>query len=220
MSSSSRPNRAVQLPVGRNLCRRALRVQHARARIGDVAEYGALFLRESLHRLHQVRDQVGAPLQLHIHFRPRCLHILILGHHLVLGAYKAAKHHQNHHHQNAHNRQCNAKCLAHTLLFSSGPPRRTTSVKQRLTLDVGSGTSVQSRSKPARSEKLEAVLYQLPPAPPPPKPPPPNPPKPPPPPPPPPKPPPPKPPPMPPPPQPPRLPPPRCLRAAHTQAAF
>ena len=96
--------RAVQLAVGRDLGRRPLRVQHARARIGNVAKDRALFLGESLHRLHQVGNQVGAPLQLHVHLGPRGLHILIFGHHLVLGAHIAAKDHQDHQQQNAQQR--------------------------------------------------------------------------------------------------------------------
>ncbi len=100
-------NRPVELPVGRDLGRRTLRIQHARARVGDVAEDRALFLGEPLHRLHQVGNQIGAPLQLHIDLGPLRLHRLILGHHLVLGANITASNHKQAQNQNTHNAQRN-----------------------------------------------------------------------------------------------------------------
>ena len=47
---------------------RALRV---RARLGDGLERAALVLGVAPHRLDEVRDQVPAPLQLHLDLRPR-----------------------------------------------------------------------------------------------------------------------------------------------------
>ena len=105
------------MPVGCDLGGRSLRIQHAGAGVGDVAKDRALFFGKALHGLHQVGNQVGAPLQLHIHVRPRGLHHLILGHHLVLGAHIAAEHHQNSQDQNADNSQVQSKVPTHTVLL-------------------------------------------------------------------------------------------------------
>ena len=55
------PDGSVELVVGRDLRRRALRIQHSGARIGNVAVDRAFLLGEAFHGLHQVGNQVAAP---------------------------------------------------------------------------------------------------------------------------------------------------------------
>src|SRR5581483_5537090 len=146
--------RRVELSVGGDLCLRTLRVEQAGPGIRDVAENRALFLREALHSFHEVRDQIRASLQLHIHLRPGGLDALVFGHHLVLRAYIAAEDQKHYQEQHAHDRQRNSKSTTHTVHFSFG---------------------LRTAEGPSKNRED----YQLPPAPPPPKLPPPNPPKPP-----------------------------------------
>jgi len=47
--------------------------------IGDVVEDAFLVPRVPLHRLDQVRDQVGAALELVLHLAPGSLHLLLFG---------------------------------------------------------------------------------------------------------------------------------------------
>src|SRR6266511_22943 len=49
------------------------------ARLRHLGEDGLLLLRVALHRLHQVGDQIGAPLQLHLDLRLGGVHLLVVG---------------------------------------------------------------------------------------------------------------------------------------------
>ena len=49
---------AFQLVIRRDPSRRSLRAHHCRARVGHRIGYGQLLLGETLHRLHQIRDQI------------------------------------------------------------------------------------------------------------------------------------------------------------------
>ena len=112
----------IQLPVGRDLPLRSLRIQHAGAGVGNIAKDGAFFLGKALHCLHQVGNQVGAPLQLHVHLRPHTFYRLILRYHLVPGADKAAKDHQHNQDQNAYDSECNSNSTTHNSSLLLWPP--------------------------------------------------------------------------------------------------
>jgi hypothetical protein len=59
--------------------RRRLDAAHFRARLRDAEQHVALLLREALHRLDEVRNQVSASLILIDDLRPRRLDLLVLG---------------------------------------------------------------------------------------------------------------------------------------------
>ena len=70
--------RRAEDPLGlAGLCR-GLRVLGARARLGDGLERAALVCRVALHALDEVRDEVPAPLELHLDLRPRVVDAVAL----------------------------------------------------------------------------------------------------------------------------------------------
>src|ERR1019366_2541387 len=109
------PDRSIQLPVRGHLIGRRLRRKQRRPRLGDVSKNRHFLLRISLHRLHQVRNQIRAPLQHDVHLRPRRLHRLILRHQLIAHAHVLSKQRQHDHHQH---RQYN-QALAHVTLLNA-----------------------------------------------------------------------------------------------------
>src|SRR6185437_10856765 len=76
---------------GGNLILRRVGGKQLRAGPGNIAKHSLLLDGEAFHRLHQVGNQISAPLQHDIHLRPGRFHGLILGHHLVLCAHVTAK---------------------------------------------------------------------------------------------------------------------------------
>src|ERR1700688_1968097 len=83
--------RSVQLPIGRDLFLWRSRRKQRRPSLRDVAEYGHFLLGIALDRLHQIGDQIGAPLQHNVYLRPRRLHAFVLGHQRVPHAYVLAE---------------------------------------------------------------------------------------------------------------------------------
>src|SRR5260370_25148144 len=82
-----------------------MRAKQGGTRLGDIAEYGLLLRRKALHRLHQIRDQVRAPLQDDVHLRPRGIHRLAFHGHLIPAAEKRTPQHQRNNNQNRQNDQ-------------------------------------------------------------------------------------------------------------------
>ena len=74
--------------------------KQGRARLRDIAEHGHFLLRVTFHRLHQIRDQVGAALQHNVDLRPGCLHRLVLADQRILHAYVLAKNKEDAQYQN------------------------------------------------------------------------------------------------------------------------
>ena len=68
--ASRRPSDALELRVRGDSLGRSLRAEQRGARFGNVPEDSLLLRRVSLHRLHQIGDQIGASLQHHVHLRP------------------------------------------------------------------------------------------------------------------------------------------------------
>ena len=50
----------------------------SRARLGDAEQDVFFLLREALHRIDEVRNQIGTALVLVVHFRPARLHLLVV----------------------------------------------------------------------------------------------------------------------------------------------
>ncbi len=65
-------------------------MQQAGPRLGDVVQDGLFDVGVALDGRDQIRDQVGAALEVHVNLGEGCLHVLIFGDHLVLGADVAA----------------------------------------------------------------------------------------------------------------------------------
>src|SRR6266852_4058970 len=98
--------RRIQLPVRRDLVRRSLRPYQRRARRRDIPEHLLLLHRKSLHRLHQVGNQICPPLQDHIHLRPRRVHGLLFHRHLIPPAHIHASQRQRQNQQHRQNYDC------------------------------------------------------------------------------------------------------------------
>ncbi len=81
-----RQQRHAQPVVGRKLLIGRLRRHQPCTRIRNVSQDRLLNIRIALHRCHQVRDQVGPPLQVHVDVGERRIHVRTLLHHLVLRA--------------------------------------------------------------------------------------------------------------------------------------
>jgi hypothetical protein len=71
------------LPVGRNLLLRGARRKQGGARFGDIAKNRLLLLGIAFDRFHQVRNQIGAPLQDDVDLRPGRFHRFVLRHQSV-----------------------------------------------------------------------------------------------------------------------------------------
>src|SRR5438445_6879115 len=77
-----------------------MRAKQGGARLGDITEDGLFLRRKSSHRLHQIGDQVGSPLQDHVHLGPRGVHRLAFHDHLIPAADERTSQHQPNDHQN------------------------------------------------------------------------------------------------------------------------
>src|SRR6266853_198739 len=75
---------SIELVICRDLFLRRGGRKQCGSSFSDVAEHGLFLLRVTLHCLHQIGDQVGAPLQHDIHLRPGCLDGFILADECVL----------------------------------------------------------------------------------------------------------------------------------------
>src|SRR5712692_10372229 len=94
----------------------SIRAEQSGARLGDIPKNSYLLRRKPFHRLHQVRNQVRAPLQDHVHLRPRRVYRFPLYRHLVPAAYEGAAQQQANHQQNRQDRESyfHDPCLLNT----------------------------------------------------------------------------------------------------------
>src|SRR6266446_48560 len=99
------PESRIEPLVGGNLVGRSIRTEQSGARLGNIAKNGYFLRREAFHRLHKVRNQVRAPLQDHVHLRPRRVYRLPFYRHLVPATYKRAAQQQANHQQNRQDRE-------------------------------------------------------------------------------------------------------------------
>ena len=77
---------AVELAVGGDFVLRCLGAHQCGSGRGDVVEDGLLLCGISFHRLDEVGNQVGAPLQNNVHLRPLGFHCFVFHYHLIAAA--------------------------------------------------------------------------------------------------------------------------------------
>src|SRR5713226_1122133 len=97
--------RAVERIISGDPVSRRAGAEQGRTRTGDVAKHGLLLRCDALYRLHEVRDQVGAPLEYNVHLRPGGFDRLVLADHLVAPAEVHPADQERHNHQHRDNRQ-------------------------------------------------------------------------------------------------------------------
>src|ERR1700691_1486329 len=107
------PQRVIQLPVGSDFIGRRLRRKQSRPRLRDVSKDGHLLLRISLDRLHQIRNQIGAPLKHDVHLRPGRFNRLILCDKVIFHSNVLAEHNKYDYHNYCQHNQA----LAHVILL-------------------------------------------------------------------------------------------------------
>src|SRR5712692_1296797 len=140
--------RAVELIIGGDALGRRAGAEQGRTRIGDVAKHGLLLRGDALYRLHEVRDQVGAPLEYNVHLRPGGFDRLVLADHLVAPVEVHSADQERHNHQHRDNRQ------QHVL--HSFPPRRTLTYAMRRVC-----VSTAPASTPAREPYQQARIRRV-----------------------------------------------------------
>src|SRR5208337_426411 len=98
---------AIQLAIRSDpVCRRS-GAQQGGAGIIDVSEHFHLLRRITFHGCHEIRNQVGAPLQHHIYLRPCLFDSLIFADHLVSAAdVRQSNNKGNQRQYSHHNQQC------------------------------------------------------------------------------------------------------------------